>query len=123
MKGPDRLPAGGRVQDEASSVAPVLNLHTEFVVKIAAFPEQVDHDPGSLPVPEMIGSADHFLHLQLVRLLSTRLTTQRPFPGGTLASVEVPSAGPRRKLAVPGNILRRRAVQVAPGGSGAAGGS
>jgi hypothetical protein len=40
-------------------------------MKIAAVPEQVDHDPGSLPVPEMIGSADHFLHLRLLRLLGT----------------------------------------------------
>jgi hypothetical protein len=38
-------------------------------VKIAAVPEQVDHDPGSLPVPEMTGSADHLLHLQPLRLL------------------------------------------------------
>ena len=68
MKGLDRLSPGCRVQDKASSVAPVLSLHAEFVVKIAAVPEQVDHDPGSLPVPEMIGSADHLLHLQFLRL-------------------------------------------------------
>jgi len=72
MKDLDRLSPGCRVQDKPSSVAPVLNLDTEFVVKIAAVPEQVDHDPGSLPVPEMIGSVDHLLHLQLLRLVGIR---------------------------------------------------
>ena len=47
MKGLDSLSPGCRVQDKPSSVVPVLNLHTEFVVKIAAVPEQVDRDPGS----------------------------------------------------------------------------
>jgi len=59
MKGLDRLSPGCRVQDKTSSVASVLDLHTEFVVKIAAVPEQVDHDPGGLPkrsVPQIISS-------------------------------------------------------------------
>jgi hypothetical protein len=49
MKDLDRLSPASRVQDKTSSVAPVLNLHTEFVVKIAA--------------------VDHLLHLQLLRLI------------------------------------------------------
>lgn len=93
MKGLDRLSPGCRVQDKASSVAPVLNLHTEFVVKIAAVPEQVDHDPGSLPVPEMIGSADHLLHLQLLRLSVTR-PTFREAAGCVAAASSPPGVGP-----------------------------
>src|SRR5262249_44088668 len=39
-------------------------------------PCTVDHDPGSLQPPEMIGSADHLLHvhLQLLRLVGIRPT-------------------------------------------------
>ena len=74
MKDLDRLSPGCRVQDKTSSVAPVLNLHTEVVVKIAAVPEQVDHTPGSIPVPQMIGSADHLRHLRLLRLVGIRPT-------------------------------------------------
>jgi hypothetical protein len=69
MKDPDRLSPDCRVHDTASSVAPAPNLHAEFVAWIAAVPEQIDHDPGSLPGPEMIGSADHLLYLQLPRLV------------------------------------------------------
>jgi hypothetical protein len=93
MKGLDRLSPGCRVQDEASSAAPVFNLDTEFVVKIAAVPEQVDHDPGSLPVPEMIGSADHLLHLQLLHLLGTR-PTLREAAGCVAAASSPPGVGP-----------------------------
>jgi hypothetical protein len=71
MKDLDPLSPGCRVQDEASSGGPVLNFRTGFVVKIATVPEQVNQDPGSLPVPEMIGSADHFLHLRLLRPADT----------------------------------------------------
>lgn len=92
MKGLDRLSPGCRVQDEASSVALVRNLHTEFVVKIAAVPEQVDDDPGSLPVPEMIGSADHLPHLQFLRLLGTR-PTLREAAGCVAAASSPPEVG------------------------------
>ena len=93
MKGLDRLWSGCRVQDKAGSVAPVLNFHAEFVAKIPAVPEQVDHDPGSLPVPEMTGSADHRPRLLLLRLSVTR-PTLREAGGGVAAASSPPGVGP-----------------------------
>ena len=94
IKDLDRLSPGCRVQDKTSSAAPVLNLHTEFVVKIAAVPEQVDPAPGSLPVPQMIGSADHLLHvhLQFLRLVGIR-PTLREAAGCVAAASGPPGVG------------------------------
>jgi hypothetical protein len=89
MKDLDRLSPGCRVHNKTSSVAPVLNLRAESGVKIAAVPEQVDHDPGSLPVPEMIGSEDHLLHLQRPYRLGSRPTLREA--AGCVAAASSPS--------------------------------
>ena len=69
MKDLDRRSPGCRVPDKTSPVAPVLNLHTEFVVKIAA--------------------VDHLLHLQLLRLVGIRPTLRET--AGCVAAASSPS--------------------------------
>jgi len=53
VEGLDRLRPRRRVEDEPVSLARVLKPDAESVAGIAVTPEQVDGDPGGLPVPEM----------------------------------------------------------------------
>jgi hypothetical protein len=44
---------GRGVENEASSVASILDLDAEFIFEFAAIPEQVDDDSVGLPVSEV----------------------------------------------------------------------
>ena len=72
MKDLDRRSPGCRVPDKTSSVAPVLNLHTELVVRISAM--------------------DHLLHLQLLRPVGIRPTV-REAAGCVAAASSPPGVG------------------------------
>ena len=54
VEGLDRFSSGHRVESEAGSRAPVLDLDTEFILEIAAVPKQVDGDSVGLAVSEVI---------------------------------------------------------------------
>jgi hypothetical protein len=49
----DRLAARRRVEDEARSLAPVLDLDPEFAVEASSFPEQVDDDSSALAMADV----------------------------------------------------------------------
>jgi hypothetical protein len=49
----ERFSPGRRAENEASPVAPVLDLDAEFVIELAAIPEQVDDDSVGLTVAEV----------------------------------------------------------------------
>jgi hypothetical protein len=49
----DRLAARRRVEDEARSLAPALDLDPEFAVEASSFPEQVDDDSSALAMAEV----------------------------------------------------------------------
>ena len=53
VEGLERFAPGRRAENEASPVAPVLDLYAEFVPD-SATPEEVDDDVIGLPVCEMI---------------------------------------------------------------------
>jgi hypothetical protein len=53
VEGLECFSPGRRVENEASSVAPVLNLDAEFIFELAVIPEQVDDDPVGLAVSEV----------------------------------------------------------------------
>jgi hypothetical protein len=53
VEGLDRFSSGRRVENEASSLASVLDLDPEVVLEISAIPEQVDDDSAVLAVSEM----------------------------------------------------------------------
>jgi hypothetical protein len=55
----DRFLARTRVENEASSIAPVLDFDAEFVLEISAIPKQVDDDSAGFTVSEMSSSACH----------------------------------------------------------------
>jgi hypothetical protein len=48
------------VENEAGSGAPVLDLDAEFVLEVAAVPEQVDDDSVGLAMSELISRGQHF---------------------------------------------------------------
>jgi hypothetical protein len=50
----DRLSPRPRVENEASSLAVVLDLDTELIPEIPALPEEIDDDSAALPVSEVI---------------------------------------------------------------------
>jgi hypothetical protein len=56
VEGFDRLSPRRGAEDEASSLALVLDLDQKFVFKSAARPIQVNHEPAGLPVREVMTS-------------------------------------------------------------------
>jgi len=50
----DRLSPSRRIEHEAGSLAPVLDLDAKFIRQIPAIPEQVDDDSVGLAVSEVI---------------------------------------------------------------------
>jgi hypothetical protein len=60
VKGLDRFSPRQWVENEAGSLAPVLDLDAEFVLEVAAVPKQVDDDSVGLPMSELISRGQHF---------------------------------------------------------------
>ena len=58
-EGLDRFSGCLRVENEAGSIAPVLDFDAEFVHEISAIPKQVDDDSAGFTVSEMSSSAFH----------------------------------------------------------------
>lgn len=58
-EGLDRFSACPRVENEASSIAPVLDFDAEFVLEISAVPKQVDDDSAGFTVSEMSSRGCH----------------------------------------------------------------
>jgi hypothetical protein len=58
-EGLDRFSACPGVENEARSIAPVLDFYAEFVLEISAIPKQVDDDSAGFTVSQMSSSAFH----------------------------------------------------------------
>src|SRR5512132_4606609 len=59
VEGLDRLSPCRWVENEAGSLAPVLDLDAEFVLEVAAVPKQVDDDSVGVAVSEVICRGQH----------------------------------------------------------------
>jgi hypothetical protein len=73
-EGLDRFSACLRVENEAGSIAPVLDFDAEFVHEISAIPKHVDDDSAGFTVSEMSSSA---FHLRPSRKYAIRIPLRR----------------------------------------------
>src|SRR5512132_1261616 len=60
VEGLDRFSPCQGMENEAGSLAPVLDLDAEFVLEVAAVPKQVDDDSLGVAVSEVICRGQHF---------------------------------------------------------------
>jgi hypothetical protein len=61
VKGLEGFSPYRRMENEASSVALVLDLDAEFVFEISAIPKQVNDDSAGFPVSKMVSRGQHSL--------------------------------------------------------------